>query len=185
MKTSSGALPFRPAYGKLGEMRSFFGRCVPLVALTATASKDSIVKIQSSLGMQNRLEIVGDPDKKNIKYHVQAVEKDIPSNFRWLVDLLRKKGIQTPRMVIFFRRIEYMTRLYELLDTELKEKGYVDYNEDRYNDDRNRLFDMFHLKTDQEVKDTICQSYMDEMGCTRVVMCSTSFSMGLNLKVWI
>ncbi|XP_063417276.1 uncharacterized protein LOC134699791 [Mytilus trossulus] len=51
------------------------------------------------------------------------------------------------------------------------------------NDNRNyRLFDMFHMKTDDDVKDFICTSYMNPNGNIRVVLCSTSFSMGLDVK---
>ena len=50
------------------------------------------------------------------------------------------------------------------------------------NDDRNRLFGMYHLKTDEEVKETDASSYQDPDGVTRVVLCSTSFSMGLDVK---
>ena len=41
---------------------------------------------------------------------------------------------------------------------------------------------MFHLKTDEVVKDSICQSYQDPNGNIRVILCSTSFSMGLDVK---
>ena len=60
--------------------------------------------------------------------------------------------------------------------------AYLDYQEDEKNDDRNRLIDMFHMKTSDVVKSSICKSYEDPAGHIRVVLCSTSFSMGLDVK---
>ena len=62
------------------------------------------------------------------------------------------------------------------------EQCYVNYSKNGTNDDRNRLFDMYHLKTDDEVKDSIASSYQKEDVNVRVVLCSTSFSMGLDVK---
>ena len=44
------------------------------------------------------------------------------------------------------------------------------------------IFAMFHLKTDDEVKENICTNYHNEHGNTRVVLCSTSISMALDVK---
>ena len=80
---------------------------------------------------------------------------DIQTNFQWLVDLLREKKVETTRMIIFFRQIKHISEVYELLITSLKHEAYVNYKEEGPNDDRNRLFDMFHMKTDDDVKDSI------------------------------
>ena len=56
---------------------------------------------------------------------------------------------------------------------------------DGQNDEHNRLFGMFHLKTDDEVKENIYTNYQNELGNTRLVLCSTSFSMGLDVKALV
>ena len=38
------------------------------------------------------------------------------------------------------------------------------------------------MKTTDSVKESICKSYHDEFGSLRVVLCTTSFSMGLDMK---
>ena len=174
---------YRPCYGRLGELRSLAGPAVPVVALTATATKETRQTIIKDLCMDNCFEILVDPNKKNIKYWVQEVTDDnISRNFEWLVTLLRTRGRTTPRMIIFFRQIKHISEVYEHLETSLGNAAYVDFNHSGPNDDRNRLFDMFHLKTDDIVKESICDSYHDPNGSTRVVLCSTSFSMGLDVK---
>ena len=126
-----------------------------------------------------------DPNKQNIKYWVFETTRfrgDISKDFDWLVDLLRSEKENTPRMIIFFRKIDHISDVYEHLETSLGEKAYVNFSENETNDDRNRLFDMYHLKTDEEVKDYIASSYQKKDGNVRVVLCSMSFSIGLDVK---
>ena len=167
----------------LGELRSLVGGMVPVIALTATATQETKAIIKQDLCLNNCTEVIMNPDKKNITYWVHTMETDeIESYFQWLVELLLVKKSETPRMIIFFRQIKHIAEVYELLETSLGEKAYTNYNPQGPNDDRNRLFDMFHMKTDDNVKDSICASYQDPKGSTRVVLSSTSFSMGLDVK---
>ena len=107
---------------------------------------------------------------------------DTRENFEWLVKLLDMEGIDTPRIIVFFRRVEHMSVVFKHVINTLGRKVYVNYKEDGPNDDRNRLIDMFHMKTSDIVKSSICQSYADPCGHIRVVLCTTSFSMGLDVK---
>ncbi|CAG2190513.1 unnamed protein product [Mytilus edulis] len=176
-------LAYRPCYGRLDEIRSLVGGHVPVVALTATATEETKAVIKKQLCMDNCSEIMVNPDKKNVTYWVHNLPSDdICTNFRWLVNLLRGYKQATSRMIIFFRQIKHMADVYEYLETSLKHDAYIDFKEGGPNDNRNRLFDMFHMKTDDDVKDFICTSYMNPNGNIRVVLCSTSFSMGLDVK---
>ena len=134
---------------------------------------------------ESTFKVVVNPNKENIKYCVIDTfhsRADICNDFDWLVKLLKEKGKDTPRMIIFFRKIDHISDVYEHLETSLGCLAYVNYRSDGPNDDRNRLFDMYHLKTDKEVKESVSASYQDPEGITRVVLCSTSFSMGLDVK---
>jgi ATP-dependent DNA helicase RecQ len=180
------ALAYRPMYGALGELRSLAGPKIPVIALTATASNHVRNMIKNDLCMnENIFELAINPNKTNIKFWAIETKRsrgDITKDFDWLVDLIRKEGVNTPRMIIFFRKIDHIADVYEHLETSLGKRGYLNYEQNKINDDRNRLFDMFHLKTDDEVKESITNSYQDPTGHTRVVLCFTSFSMGLNVK---
>ena len=175
-----------PFYGSLGELRSLAGPTVPVVALTATASEQVKEMILSDLGMNDKVfQLWVDPNKNNIKYWVFETTRprgDIALDFNWLVSLLRKEGAKTPRMIIFFRKIDHIADVFEHLETSLGRAAYANYDPNKTNDDRNRLFDMYHLKTDEEVKESIAASYQSHDEHTRVVLCSTSFSMGLDVK---
>ncbi|KAL5009106.1 hypothetical protein ScPMuIL_014687 [Solemya velum] len=169
---------FREAYGRISELRSFFRNRVPIVALTATASKDMVHKIKKDLGILQCLGVIGDPNKENIRYHVKVVNGGLESDFEWLVNLIRREGVDTPRM-FFFRHIRHMGELFEILETSLGNQGYIVDSTGQ----KVRLFDMYHMKTDDDVKESTCASYNDPEGDVSVVMCSTSFSMGMDVKV--
>ena len=174
---------FRGAYGKLGELRSLAGPDVPVVALTATASFETMETIKRDLCFDACMEVIVSPNKPNIRYHVIDIKcNDVRYNFQWLAELLEKDGINTPRMIVFFRKVEHMSTVFKHLISTLGKKAYINYIEGGQNDDRNRLIDMFHMKTSDVVKSSICQSYEDPAGHIRVVLCSTSFSMGLDVK---
>ena len=129
-------------------------------------------------------EVIVPPYKENIKYSVIDVgdSKNYEQNLGWLVRLLRQEKIQTPRILLFFRKMTYLTGAYEFLDDELGSDGYINYAEHGCNDDRNHLLEMYHMKVQDEVKENIVKTCMDITGHIRVVLCSSSFSMGLNLR---
>ena len=174
---------FRPAYGKLGEIRSLASPNIPVIALTATASFDTMEIIKKDLCFSDCLEIIVSPNKLNIRYDIIDIKNDdVRENFEWLIQLLEKHGINTPRMIIFFRKVDHMSIVYKHVINCLGKMAYHNYQENGRNDDRNRLIDMFHMKTSDVVKSSICKSYDDPAGHIRVVLCSTSFSMGLDVK---
>jgi superfamily II DNA helicase RecQ len=74
---------FREAYSKLSEMRSFFGSKVPVIALTATASKHMISCIKKDLGIPACTDVLDNPNKTNITYIVKTVSGGLEDNFQW------------------------------------------------------------------------------------------------------
>ena len=170
---------FRPEYGKLGELRSLAGPSIPVIALTATASLETQGIVKNILCMTESEDVIVSPNKPNIKYVVHAFDTDdVRANFTWLVQLLREKGADTPRMIIFFRKIEHMSTVYKHVIFELRQT-FTDAEKPGKN---NRFVDMFHMKTTDSVKEAICRSYHEDSGTLRVVLCTTSFSMGLDVK---
>lgn len=83
---------------------------------------------------------------------------------------------------MFFRQIKHIAEVFEYLQTSLGEKQYARNQEAGTNDFRNRIFAMFHLTTSEKIKADVCSSFRNEHGIIRVVLCSTSFSMGLDVK---
>ena len=69
---------FTRDYGRLAELRSFLHRDVPFVALTATATKETKKTIIKDLCIQHCVQIIGDPNKRNIRYAVVAFSHSDP-----------------------------------------------------------------------------------------------------------
>ena len=71
---------------------------MPVVALTATASKETRSLIMKDLCMNEQtFQLVVDPNKENIKYWVfdtSYSRADICNDFDWLVELLREIQIR-------------------------------------------------------------------------------------------
>lgn len=222
--TRKGTKPaFRPAYGKLSNLRAVVGHTVPVICLTATATLATIEKIKINLGLSLDIPTINIPPcKENIKYIVLTTKAPgdevsisnyikhhstllIPENisikltldsilyhwlsclfqiecFQWLADILKVERQDAPRMLVFYRRINFLSETYGFLHDELGELGYVDYQKGGTNDDRNRIFDMYHLKTHDTVKQSTITDLVKPEGKKRTTLCSTSFSMGLSLS---
>lgn len=179
-KKSSEA--YRPKYRQLGELRSLVNRKIPVVALTATADQETRKLIINTLCMDNPIEILVTPEKINVKYSVEMGGKEVCSNFKWLEDLLIKYGEKCPRIIVFFRQIKHIVEVFEFLQTTLGQKQFTNTDNTRGNGYWNRIFAMFHQKTNDTIKNEVCTSFQDENGIIRVCLCSTSFSMGLDVK---
>ena len=135
--------------------------------------------ILKDLGMTDQVfKLVVNPNKENIKYWMIETKRgrgDIERDFDWLVDLIRREGIKTPRMIIFFRKIDHIGTVFEHLDDSLGEAAFIPNSD-------NRIFEMYHQKTDDEVKEMIVEPFQDSDGTIRVCLSSTSFSMGVDVK---
>ena len=76
---------------------------------------------------------------------------DIGMDFDWLFDLLRRQGTETPRIIIFFRKIDRIADVFEHLETSLGEAAFAKQSGNQMNE---RIFEMYHLKPDEEVKES-------------------------------
>jgi ATP-dependent DNA helicase RecQ len=76
---------FRPAYLEIGEIRSFFPK-IPLLALTASATKEVSDEIVERLLMKNALRIRDSFARKNLHYHVAHKQDHLP----YITRLLQK-----------------------------------------------------------------------------------------------
>ena len=98
-----GENAFRPAFGRLSELRSFLTN-VPVLALTATASPLVKMQVISALGMKNPSEQTSSPDRPNIKYSVVNYPGELEEMVKhfWPVrNALVKLKENCPKVIIF------------------------------------------------------------------------------------
>ena len=168
---------FRKWYGQVCQIRSFLPHDVPVVALTATATKLTCKTIIHHLGMREPHMIQQSPNRANIRYAVIKTSRDISIAFQWLVHELRKQRRALPCTVVFCRSITTCSKLYKFFLTELRELSYEPLNSQACI--QTRLFAMFHSRVDECDKKKIVACVKG--GSCRVLFSTIAFGMGIDI----
>ena len=102
---------FRTIFLQLGDLRSIVSAEVKVMALTATATKETFEAVTLRLCMENPTVISAPPDRGNIKYNVFPAIKleDICTK------LYKEFKHDFPKTIIFVRRYSDCSNLYSLL----------------------------------------------------------------------
>lgn len=160
----------------MAELRSLLHRDVPFVALTATATEETKKTIIKDLCMQHCAQIIGDPNKPNIRYAVVDIDHaKLYETFKPIIDDIDERQLSATKVMVFCRRKEDMKELLELFSQSLAPKAYAQPKGNEPLDDRTRLFALYHKKTHDLVKRTIETEFCKENGSVRVVFCTIAF----------
>ncbi|XP_061186069.1 ATP-dependent DNA helicase RecQ-like [Saccostrea echinata] len=168
---------FRTDYSRINELRSILPEAV-MVALTATATLDSRIKISKMLGMNSYHTVIGCCNRENIMYFAKKASYDIEENFQWLIDELKLKKSETPKVIIYCRNIKTCSIIYSLFRRKLgANDSYIGQSSAR-----NCLYAMFHHSTPDKNKQIISENFRQPDGKLRVVIATNAFGMGINVK---
>ena len=75
---------------------------IPVLALTATADKETQYVICENLLMLQPVTIFISPNRKNLRFTIIKTKKeDMHLHLDWLVDLIKEYGIDVPKTIIF------------------------------------------------------------------------------------
>ena len=117
---------FRPSYGKLATIGSILPQ-VPLLGLTATATKKTRTDIIESLGMVNPVEILGNPDRPNISFSSSSRpdrgEDKLNEILVPLVESLKKERTKFPFTVVF-GTLETISSCYSFFSQVMGKEQY-------------------------------------------------------------
>ena len=92
---------FRRSFVYLAEVHTFVLPCTPLMACTATASRSIKEEVIDSLEMSDYAEVpAASPDCLNIYYDIKCCI-DIHTNFLPLITTLKKKAVNTARVLVY------------------------------------------------------------------------------------
>lgn len=131
--------------------------------------------------MQQCVELVKSPGRDNIRLATQKVFSDPASTFAWLCGELERKGPNTEKVVIYCKSISECSLLYsDVFRLTLGKKarhpvGAKDVS-------ANRLVDMYHSATPEDVKIHIINSLNDPLSVLRVVIATSALGMGVDFK---
>lgn len=174
-------IPFRKWYGNLGELMSLVPSNINFVVLTATATQETTEQIFESLKLPpKKTHIVKQsPDRLNLRYSVQYIDNNMPLNmvFASLLDEINEKGVEAERTLIYCQTRKHCGLLYRLFEINLKDKFYHGCAEPK-----NRVIEMYHASTPDNVKKHIIENLSDESGHIRILISTIAFGMGVNCK---
>ena len=180
-KSNPTSLPFREWYGNLGEINSLISKDVPSVVLTATASKTTKRDIFQTLNLdQSTFVIERSPEKQNIRYGTQYLDKNIPlaTTFRSIIEELRNEKGDCERTMIFCQTRKQCAHVYRTFVQSLGNDLFVDGKPNA----KQRRVDMFHAGTPQSVQKHVLGDFLNAQGNIRVLACTVAFGMGVNCQ---
>ena len=168
---------FRQSFARIHELRAFVRPGTPMLAATATVTKEMRLDVMEKLDMKGCEYISASPNKPNIMYRVfegTSIEDDLA----FLVEDLRDNNIKAERVIVYCRSLNMCSSLYAHFLYELKENSYHPPGADQKSD--NRLFGMFHSNTTNHNKAVILKSMVKFDGTVRVVFATMALGMGVN-----
>jgi len=159
-------------------MRGLLDTSVNIMAITATATKQTRKDICKSLGLVKPAMIIRSPEKPNIMYEVTRKIADIEETFVSLVEEISKNRRNTSKTIIFCRTYDDTDHIYlffkSMLGKEMTDPiGYPDIS-------RFRLVDMFTACTSVDVKEDIVKSFAKPKGRLRIIVVTVAFGMGMD-----
>ncbi len=123
--------------------------------------------------------IVSDsPNKPNIYYGVEKRSGDIESDLSFVVDDLATKSVSANRVIVYCRSLNLCSTLYAYFLHTLRDKSYYPPGAEEISN--NRLFGMYHSRTDEHNKEVIMESMNKADGTIHVVFATMALGMGVN-----
>ena len=172
---------FRTDYSHLGMLCALFPS-VPVLALTATASKKDREVIKDTLHMRNPLEVVESLNRPNIFYEKSfRSSPDIESYEEILTPIAENLLAQKTEypLTIVYLNLRWCGFAYRLFERILGHEQYFPLGADQIPE--NRLFSQFHSPQTAAMKDQI----LHELGCSysklRVVFATVAMGMGVDI----
>ena len=103
---------------------------------------------------------------------------NLEDDVSFIVDDLATNSVKARRIIVYCRSLDMCSNLYAHFLYTLKDKSYYPPGAEQISD--NRLFGMFHSKTDDHNKDVILRSMAKADGVVRVVFATMALRMGVD-----
>jgi len=160
---------FRESYGKLYELRSLASD-IPVIALTATATRLTRDTILNILHMEHFDEIKESPNKSNIRYVVHCMDKKAEHEeyFVWLTDELRREQYNSTRTIVYCQTIKQCSIIYATISGLLGKENMTNSN-------GSPLVEMLHSCTPEANKKNVLESFQQEHGTVRLLVATIAF----------
>lgn len=169
---------FRKAFAEIGDMRSIVPSSVNVLALTATATKETYDVIVKRLSLENPAVIALPPFRNNISYSVRP-KIDVHTLGEMLYQELKTKRTSFPKTILYVRTYTDCSNMYMVLKrkmgSEMTEPPGCP-NVSGY-----RLIDMFNRALTEGKKEEVLSMFSRKDTTLRLVIATTAFGMGVDV----
>jgi hypothetical protein len=150
---------------------------VPVLALTATADKETQKVICEALLMLQPTTIFISPNRKNLRFSITKSSKEgMHLHLDWLVNMTKEHGIGIPKTLIYCNTLN---EIAIVVDNLLVKLGKHSFFPSSSRDKKDMIIGIFHSTSWPESKERIAKS-LRENGNKRIIIASTALSMGFN-----
>ena len=154
---------------------------VKFVILTATATRSTTDCIFDSLRIpiKNVHTVKRSPNRNNLRYSLQYVDNNMPLEivFGALLEEVLHKQDATERTLIYCQTRKHCGLIFRLFEIQLGNNLYNGTTRPQ-----NRLVEMYHAGTPDQVKKHVIENLSKECGHIRVLISTIAFGMGVDCK---
>ena len=168
---------FRIAYAHLGEIRSLISDNVNVMALTATATKETYKSVCSRLSLCDPVIVGCSSYRANITYIVKPMPK-MDIFCKRIARDIKRMGMNYPKTVIFCRRYQDCTDLYDQLRLYLGDN--ITYPPGYPVLVKHSTVNIFTRACAETNKEKILTHFCNLKSKLRVVIATTAFGMGID-----
>ena len=169
---------FRTAFASIGEVRCLIPSDVNIIALTATATLDTFHVVSQRLSLYKPVIVAMSPNRVNIKLKVQP-SKSLREFTQLIASRLKLQQRDYPKTVVFAHSYQDCTNLYLNVSRALGK--HITYPAGYPNLLKYRLLTMYTRASTDEMKSSIMSIFSLENSSLRLVIATTSFSMGIDI----
>ena len=147
------------------------------MALTAAATTEKFKIVADRLSLRNPVVVGITPNQVNLKFFVEPLPTAV-TLCDTLSDGLKRLWLDFPKTLVFCCTLGNCSTLYQLLRAKLGKEftepvGYPDLHQFR-------MVEMFTRASTIEMKDKVLKSFIDVCSNLRLVVATTTFSMGID-----
>ena len=168
---------FRVTFAEIGNVRSLIPKAVKILALTATATKETLESVIGRLALQDPAIIGLPPDRNNIKYSV----KECPSMKELchkLTDELNSKQSQTPKTVLFCQSLQHCANIFATIKRLLGEN--ITEPPGSPPDITNCIVSVFTSVSTTQMRELLLQEFSSTSTNLRLLIATTAFGLGVD-----